>query len=85
MDVLLERLQDNGAGCCLGYECIGSLCSADGLAHLAPTLFGLRRMLRICEDFGIEFDIAFNWSKTVNHLGNLISYNLSGNDEITRI
>ena len=63
--MLLERLEASGIGCYIGHEYFGSLCSADDLTLLAPTLLGLRNMIRICETFGLEYDILFNPLKTV--------------------
>ena len=54
IDVLLERLESSGVGCHIGHEYLGSLCSADDLALLAPTVFSLRRMLKICGEFSVE-------------------------------
>ena len=65
IDVLLERLESSGVGSHIGHEYLGSLCSADDLALLAPTVFSLRRMLKICEEFSVEYDIIFNAKKTV--------------------
>ena len=65
IDVLLERLESSGVGCHIGHEYLGSLCSADDLASLAPTVFSLRRMLKICEEFSVEYDIIFNAKNTV--------------------
>ena len=65
IDVLLERLESSGVGCHIGHEYLGSLCSADDLALLAPTVFSLRRMLKICEEFSVEYDIIFNAKNTV--------------------
>ena len=59
IDVLLERLESSGVSCHIDHEYLGSLCSADDLALLAPTVFSLRRMLKICEEFSVEYDIIF--------------------------
>ena len=64
IDVLLERLESSGVGCHIGHEYLGSLCSADDLALLTSTVFSLRRMLKICEEFDVEYDIIFNAKKT---------------------
>ena len=70
IDVLLSQLQSSGLGCWVGHEFFGALCSADDLSLLAPTLFCLKRMLAICENFGKEFGIIFNATKTMCMLFN---------------
>ena len=65
IDVLLDRLESSGIGCYVGDEYMGALGSADDLSLLAPTLYSLKCMIRICEDFATEYDIAFNGTKTV--------------------
>ena len=40
---------------CLGY--------ADDVVLLTPTLFAMKKMLKICDEFGIEYNVTFNASK----------------------
>ena len=112
IDILLVRLEESGYGCYVGHEYFGVLGSADDLSLLAPTIFALKKMLHICEQYGFEFDVSYNatktvcihfsgkkhygcdppdiflngsrliWVKTVKHLGNMISWNLSEESEI---
>lgn len=65
LDVLLERLRDSGVGCMVGQSYFGVLCYADDVTLLSPTVFGLQKMLQICEQFGSEFNIRYNPKKTV--------------------
>ena len=65
IDVLLQRLEKSGLGCCVGLEYMGVLCSADDLALLAPNFVCLKRMIRICEHFADEYGLLFNAKKTV--------------------
>jgi hypothetical protein len=64
MDILLERLRDLGIGCHIGQRFVGALSYADDLTLLAPSLRGLREMLKICEVFALNFDVMFNPSKS---------------------
>jgi len=64
MDILLERLKNNGIGCHVGGTFVGALSYADDLTLLSPSLQGLRSMLRVCEHFGQEFSVSFNPVKT---------------------
>ena len=65
IDVLLQRLQNCGAGCMVGCEYFGVLCYADDITLLSPTVLGLQKMLQICEQFGGEYNIKYNPKKTV--------------------
>ena len=65
MDVLIVRLRQRGLGCKL-FDCFyGCLVYADDILLLAHTVTGMQEMLRICDEFAIEFDMKFNSSKSV--------------------
>jgi len=64
IDGMLQRLRDSGVGCFIGSVYVGALAYADDVALLAPTP-RLRRLLQICENYGEEFTVAFNSSKSV--------------------
>ena len=63
-DVLLQRLQSNGTGCWIGNCYYGALSYADDLCIVSPTVTGLQRMLKTCEQYGVQFDVKFNPKKT---------------------
>ena len=65
IDILLHRLEDSGFGCTVGQEYFGILCYADDITLLSPTLYGLQKMLAICEQFSYEYNINYNPKKTV--------------------
>ena len=65
MDELLGRLKDSGLGCYLGNKFYGSFGYADDLKVLCPSVGGLQKMINICEEFGIEYDVTFNAKKTM--------------------
>ncbi len=65
MDELIKELEAAGDGCYIGHMFFGALGYADDLTLLAPTVQGLARMLKVCEKFGLQFDIKFNEKKTV--------------------
>ena len=48
----------------MGGECINHLLYADDLCLLAPSVQGLRQLLRVCELYGVEHDILFNPDKS---------------------
>ena len=41
----------SGIGCHIGRTYWGVFCYADDLAIVSPTLFGLRQMIEICEEY----------------------------------
>ena len=65
MDELIKQLESSGYGCYIGHIFYGALGYADDLTLLAPTIYGLQKMLKICEKFGMEYDVKFNPQKTV--------------------
>ena len=65
MDELIKQLEQSGDGCHIGHIFYGALGYADDLTLLSPTAKGLQRMLEVCEQFGIKYDVAFNPRKTV--------------------
>ncbi len=64
IDTLITELKKSGCGCCWGSFFAGSLCYADDLTILAPSLDALRRMLQIGETFADSHHIHFNADKT---------------------
>jgi hypothetical protein len=65
MDALLKRLEDEGYGCWIGNHYFGSMGYADDLKLISPTIQGLKMMNSICEDFGYEYGVQYNPTKTV--------------------
>jgi hypothetical protein len=64
MDQLLSRLQGSPFGCQVDNVFMGAFAYADDLIILSPTLYGTRCMLEICEEYGQEFNVMFNPSKS---------------------
>ena len=65
MDVLLKRLEAEGVGCQIGKHYYGALSYADDLTLSVPSIAGLRKMLEICGEYGEEFSVDYNPTKTV--------------------
>ena len=63
-DGLLLRLQESGIGCHMGGHYAGALAYADDITLISPSMTGLRKMSRICEQYAFEYDILFNGSKS---------------------
>ena len=64
IDELIILLQECGVGCYVGHQFFGALGSADDLTLLAPSPNALRKLLLICEQFGVDFDILYNGKNT---------------------
>ena len=65
MDELLQHLEKMQYGCYIGHEYFGVICYADDVTLIAPTVTTLQRMVKTCEQFGQEFDIQYNASKSL--------------------
>ena len=59
LDGLIHKLKHSGIKCQIGR----TYCVADDLDIVSPTLFGLRQIIEICEEYASEMDILFNPKK----------------------
>ena len=64
MDILYDRLKDAGFGLHIGLMYYGVLGYADDLMLLASSVYTLQKMVTICEDFGREYDVLYNPTKS---------------------
>ena len=71
LDGWIRNLKHNGIGCHIGITYCGVFSYADDLAIVSPTLFGLRQMIEICEEYASEMDLLFNRKKS-----KLLCYNM---------
>ena len=58
IDELLEKLKASKIGCHIGHHYVGALGYADDIILLCPSLAGLKKMIKICEDY-IQRNIVF--------------------------
>ena len=65
VDILLKSLERDSVGCRLGKHFYGAIGYADDLTLCAPSVSGLRRMIKTCEEFGRDFSVVYNPTKTV--------------------
>ena len=65
MDYLLNKLKDEGVGCWIGSHYVGAICYADDLTLLCPSVYGLQKMIQICETYGEQFGMQYNPTKSV--------------------
>ena len=50
-------------GCHIGDVFTGGIGYADDILLIAPTVYSLRLMLKVCEEFGSEYNVSFNPNK----------------------
>ncbi len=65
MDKLLKVLEQSGFGCQIGVHYMGALSSADDRSLLCALLYGLQKMIYICEEFGHKYGITYNPKKSM--------------------
>ena len=53
-------------GCCIGRDFVGVLGYADDLFLLSPTLDGLQDMLKVCEQYAKQYNLAFSTNENPN-------------------
>ena len=84
IDELLEKLKASGIGCYIGYHYIGALGYADDIILLCPSVAGLKKMIKICEDYANEHSIKFNGKKSKYLIFGDYNYNptLKVNNEV---
>ena len=63
VDQLYSRLAKSGSGCYIGHQFMGAFGYADDIVILAPTIRSLKNLLKICDEFGTEFEVLFNPDK----------------------
>ena len=73
MDILLMRLENSGFGCHIGDSFVGAIAYADDITLLAPSSTSLKLMLDVVDDFGKEYSVKFNPTKSI--------YTVLGNTE----
>ena len=61
---MINRLIDSGIGCNVLGVLINAIGYADDLSLLCPTAKGLQQLISICEEYGNEFDVNFNLTKS---------------------
>ena len=65
MDHILIALEESGVGCYVNLAFVGAIAYADDLVLLSASLVDLQKLLHICSDVALIFDIIFNVSKSV--------------------
>ena len=65
MDDLSRRLGETSVGCFVGDVCVNHLAYADDMVLLAPCVRALQKLLEVCEDYALEFDIRYQTTKSM--------------------
>lgn len=60
IDELLSRLRSSGYGCMIGHRYYGAVGYADDVSFIAPSVYSLKRMCDISQQYANEYDIKFN-------------------------
>ena len=66
LDGLIQKLKHSGIYCHISRTYCGVFDYADDMTIVPPTLFGLRQMTEICEEYASEMDLLFN-PKSLNY------------------
>ena len=64
IDNLLKSLKESGYGCKMGDIYVGCVSYADDILLLSCSLYGLKKLIKICEDYAAEYKIKFNGNKS---------------------
>ena len=65
IDELITKLEAHGAGCWMSRYYCGALSYADDLTLLSPSLSGLRKQIKVCEEYAKLYGMTFNPTKTI--------------------
>ena len=64
IDILIESLQTSGYGCRVGDVYVGCVAYADDILILTASLFSLNKMIKICENYAVDYHVKFNGNKS---------------------
>ncbi len=64
IDNIFKRLEATGLGCYINAEFAGCFGYADDLVLIAPSLTGLKCMIRVCEEYAAQYEILYNPNKS---------------------
>jgi len=64
VDDLIDELRKCGCGLYIGSVFTGALLYADDIALLACSCLGLQKLINVCTDYGLQWDICFNPTKS---------------------
>ena len=65
LEELSVRLIKKGIGCYINDQCFNHICYADDMIIIAPSPVALQELLYVCEGYANEFEMLYNYKKTV--------------------
>ena len=75
IDNLFSNLKHLGLGCHVGLTYAGAFGYADDIALVSPSIYGLKKMISICETYAQDYHITLNPAKS-----KLLCFNVSSSD-----
>ena len=60
IDNLFAALKQLGLGCHVGLTYAGAFGYADDIALISPSIYGIKKMIAVCESHALEYHITFN-------------------------
>ena len=64
IDNLFAALKQLGLGCHVGLTYAGAFGYADDIALISPSIYGIKKMIAVCESYALEYHITFNPTKS---------------------
>ena len=64
IDNLFSALKQLGLGCHVGLTYAGAFGYADDIALISPSMYGLKKMISVCESYASDYHITFNPTKS---------------------
>ena len=61
---LLDKLESSKIGCHIGNIYCGAIAYADDIVLLCPSLYGVKHLLKICENYADDHGLLFNAQKS---------------------
>ena len=77
IDQLSQRLKQLGHGCHVGMTYAGAFGYVDDIALVAPSIYCLKEMVNVCEQFAHEYHISFTQVNPTSARPEVMSFNLS--------
>ena len=77
IDQLSQRLKQLGHGCHVGMTYAGAFGYVDDIALVAPSIYCLKEMVNVCEQFANEYHISFTQVNPTSARPEVMSFNLS--------
>ena len=75
IDNVFSKLKHLGLGCHVGLTYAGAFGYADDIALVSPSIYGLKKMISICETYAQDYHITFNPAKS-----KLLCFNVTSTD-----